>query len=354
MSPYFQSIEKREHEHLSFFYCSKTGLRFLVAIHSSVLGPALGGCRIREYVDEAAAVEDVLRLSEGMTYKNSLAGLDLGGGKACVWKGPKGFSDRPAIFRKIGECVESLGGRYITAEDMGTSVEDMRHAREQTKHVAGFPIEDGGSGDPSPWTALGVFHAIRAACERRFGSVDLRGRSVSIQGVGHVGSFLASHLHRAGAKLFISDPSEENLRRVAQETGASVVSLDALYDLECDVYSPCALGQTVNKDTLIRLRCAIIAGAANNQLFDASLYSPLAEKKILYCPDFAINSGGVISCASEFIESVSRASWLQKKVDSIYDTCHTVLRIADERKLPTETVAVELAKDRIRLASIVD
>jgi leucine dehydrogenase len=282
-----------------------------------------------------------------MTYKSSLAGLDLGGGKACIWKSSETSKDADLVFKKIGQWVEHLGGRYITAEDMGTSVENMRRIREFTKHVAGFPLEDGGSGDPSPWTALGVFHAIRAACEVRFGTQDVAGRQVALQGVGHVGIHLAEHLAQAGAKLVVSDTSEKNLLALKAKLEVEVLPVEAIYDAQVDVYSPCAIGQTVNRQTLGRLQAKIIAGAANNQLEHPGLYKDLADKNILYCPDFAINSGGVISCASEFIEQSSRLPWLKKKVDDIFSTCQKVLSLAREKNIPTEEVALALAKERL-------
>ena len=342
--------EKRGHEQVVFFHYPQVGLKAIIGIHNTVLGPALGGCRMRLYEDEAQAIDDVLRLSEGMTYKSSIAGLDLGGGKSCLIVDPAMKEGRKELFLKFGECLESLNGRYITAEDMGTCVEDIMHMREKTKWAAGFSREQGGSGDPSPWTAKGVYHSIIAACERRYDSQDLTGRHITLQGVGHVGMYLLESLRESGAKVTVCDTNKNSLDKAKGDFGAEVVSLEEIYDVDCDVYAPCAIGQTVNPETLPRLKCDIIAGAANNQLSDESVYSTIRDKNILYCPDFVINSGGVISVGGEFIEGGWSEEWTQNKVKNIYHTIHRILDESEKRSKFPEVVAIELAKERIQEA----
>ncbi|MCB0354320.1 MAG: Glu/Leu/Phe/Val dehydrogenase [Bdellovibrionales bacterium] len=346
-----QESEKRGHEQVVFFHYPRVGLKAIVGIHNTVLGPALGGCRMRLYDDESQALEDVLRLSEGMTYKSSIAGLDLGGGKSCIIADRNLSGEaRENLFRQFGHCLEHLHGRYITAEDMGTSVQDVMWMREVTQFAAGFSREKGGSGDPSPWTAKGVFHSIVAACERRYNSKDLKSRHVTVQGVGHVGLYLVGHLLEAGAKVTVCDSRPEALDETKAKYPVEVVELEKIYDVECDVYAPCAIGQTVNEATLPRLRCDIIAGAANNVLSGPDVYSIIDEKNILYCPDFVINSGGVISVGGELIEGGWKESWVAEKVKNIYHTIHRILDESEKRKRFPEVVAIELAKERIREA----
>ncbi|MCB0318948.1 MAG: Glu/Leu/Phe/Val dehydrogenase, partial [Bdellovibrionales bacterium] len=249
----FDEIEKRGHEQLVFFHYPKVGLKALVGIHSTALGPALGGCRMRLYEDESQAIDDVLRLSEGMTYKSSIAGLDLGGGKSCLIVDPNLEQGRRELFLQFGQCLNDLDGRYITAEDMGTSVQDVMWMREITKYAAGYAREEGGSGDPSPWTARGVFKSILAACERRYGSADLKGKRVTLQGVGHVGMYLLEMLKNEGAHVIVTDTNKESLTEANTKYEAEVVGLNEIYDVDCDIYAPCAIGQTVNPDTVNRL-----------------------------------------------------------------------------------------------------
>lgn len=343
-----EQCSQRGHEQVSFFHYPDVGLKLIVAIHDTTLGPALGGCRMRLYDHEAQAIEDVMRLSEGMTYKSALAGLPLGGGKSCIIADPQMTAGREALFKKLGECLNNLAGRYITAEDMGTSVSDMMWIRSLSKYVVGTDPSKGGAGDPSPWTALGVFGAMRAACERVFTQEpSLKGKRVSIQGVGHVGMYLLEHLTKAGATVTACDTNKKALERAASQYGASIVETDAIYDVPCDIFAPCAIGQTVNPKTLQRLSCRIIAGAANNQLSDKSVYELINSKSILYCPDFAINSGGVICVCAELAEGGPQTNWIQQKVDGIYDTTARVLDESKRRARFTEEVAIELAKERI-------
>lgn len=343
--------EARGHEQVVFFNYPEFGLKAIVGIHNTVLGPGLGGCRMRLYPNEAAAIDDVMRLSEGMTYKSALAGLPLGGGKACIIADPAMKEGREALFKKFGECLNYLMGRYITAEDMGTSVADMMVMKAVSKHVVGTDPKLGGAGDPSPWTAKGVFLSMQAAAERVFGEGrSLAGKRVAIQGVGHVGMYLLGHLTEAGADVTVTDTNAHNLKEASSKYGAKVVSPDAIYDVPCDIFAPCAVGQTINATTLPRLSCTIIAGAANNQLPDRSVYSAINEKGILYCPDFVINSGGVICVCAEVAARGQNTEWITAKVNDIYATTSKVLDEAARRDKFTEEVAVELAKEVINAA----
>lgn len=343
--------EKRGHEQVVFFHKPSVGLKAIVSIHNTVLGPALGGCRMKLYESESEAIDDVMRLSEGMTYKSAIAGMDLGGGKACIIADPTMDVGRDELFKAFGACINELNGRYFTAEDMGTTVKDMMAVRAVTEFVTGKSTEAGGAGDPSPWTAYGTFAAIKAACEFRFGSSDLTGKKVAVQGVGSVGSCLVEHLVTAGASVVVSDVSESALEAVAKEFAVQVVDNDAIYDAAVDVYAPCAVGQTINENTIPRLGCSIIAGAANNQLIDASVYVPLQERDIMYCPDFLINSGGVISVGAELNPGGWSESWVKEKVARIHDNTLLVLEAAKEENRFTELVALDLAKKRIAAAA---
>lgn len=341
----------RGHEQVAFFNYPEVGLKAIVAIHDTTLGPALGGCRMRMYGSEEQALDDVLRLSQGMTYKSALAGLPLGGGKAILMANPTMTEGREALFKKFGECLNALSGRYISAEDMGTSVQDIMLVRGTSKFVVGTDPAKGGAGDPSPWTARGVFQAMRAAvAHANSGDSNLRGKRVAVQGVGHVGMYLVQLLAEAGAHITVADTHDAAVRKAVSDFGAQAAHLDGIYDVPCDIFSPCAVGQTVNADTLKRLSCSIIAGAANNQLPDRSVYSVFSEKKILYCPDFVINSGGVICVSAELAQGTPDVAWITEKVQGIYATTAKVLEESRARGRFTEEVAVELAKERIAAA----
>lgn len=343
----FNQCLARENERLHFFSFPKVGLKAIIAVHSTVLGPAIGGCRMRLYEDEALALDDVLRLAEGMTYKNSLAGIAHGGGKACIIADPSMKEGREELFTQFGRCLESLAGTYYSAEDMGTSVQDVSWMQKETSFICGTDSENGGAGDPSPFTAQGVFSAIKGALSFKNNSENLENKHVVVQGVGHVGEYLVKFLRESGAKVSIADINEKQLRIVSQNYDCKVISLDEVYTTKCDIYAPCALGQTVNNDTLKHLKCDIIAGAANNQLIDDSVYKILEEKGILYCPDFVINSGGVINVAGELLEGGYNEQWVKEKVNAISNTTLKVLNAAKERSKFTEVVALELAKERI-------
>ena len=343
-----EQCQTRGHEQVSFFNYPDVGLKLIVAIHDTTRGPALGGCRMRLYANEAQALDDVMRLSEGMTYKNALAELPLGGGKSCLIADPTMIEGREAVFTRLGECLNHLAGRYVTAEDMGTSVSDMNVVHKVSRFVVGTDPTKGGAGDPSPWTALGVFHAIRAAVERSFSNQPaVNGKHVVVQGVGHVGMYLVEHLAKAGARVTVCDHSSALTDTASKKFGASVVAADKVYDVPCDVFAPCAIGQTINPETLGRLSCKIIAGAANNQLSNPDVSTILRERGILYCPDFAINSGGVICVGAELAEDGPSVPWIQQKVDAIYATTGKVLDEARSTGRDTEAVALGLAKERL-------
>jgi len=335
-------LTKMGHEQVLFCNDAKTGLKAIIAVHNTVLGPALGGTRMWMYDNEADALNDVLRLSRGMTYKNSITGLDLGGGKAVII-GDAHSMKSEALFRRFGQFVNGLAGKYITAEDVGISPDDMVHVSKETKYVVGLP---GKSGDPSPVTAYGVYVGMKACAKKQFGTDNLSGRTVAVQGVGHVGQFLVKHLSEEGAKIFISDIHESTLKNVSETYGATIVSPLEIYDVPMDIYAPCALGSTVNDDTLSRLSCSIISGAANNQLADEKKHGiAVMEKGILYAPDYALNAGGVINCFSE-VAGLS-LEWSKQKAEEIYQTIYQILDRSMTEKIPTYQIANRMAEERI-------
>lgn len=350
MTNVLPQLSKRGHENVLFFNDPEVGLKGMIAVHNTVLGPALGGCRVRNYPTEAQALEDVLRLSEGMTYKSAISGLDLGGGKAVIIADPNDENmnlKRDAFFASFGRFVERLNGSYITAEDMGTSIKDMGSVQKNTKHVVGKSPEIGGVGDPSPWTAIGTMQGMRACAERVYGSKDLKNKTVLVQGVGSVGRKIVTMLKQEGANVIIADTNETLLQAVAKESSARVVQLDALYDEEADIFCPCAIGQTVNETTIPRLKTKIIAGSANNQLSNPKVYSMIEEKGMVYAPDFAINAGGVIAVSFEALADSFSEAEIRMKVDAIYDTVGRIVDESRKRGKFTEVVALELAKERI-------
>ncbi len=321
-----------------------TGLDGVVVLHSTRLGPAAGGCRFWSYPDADAAGEDALRLAQGMSYKNALAGLPLGGGKA-VLRRPEGAFDRAALFRAFGDAIGQLGGRYITAEDVGTTVGDMAEVARRTRHVAGLPPQPGRpGGDPSPWTALGVFRAMQAAAEHRLGR-PIGDCTVAIQGLGSVGAALAGLLHEAGARLIVAEPRSAVAAAVATRTGADIASLAAVLEARCDIFAPCALGGVLTARTIPRLRAAIVCGAANNQLGCAADGDALAERGVLYAPDYVANAGGIINVCAEYL------GWGQAEVAAriagIPDRLRQVWAEADRAG-----IAVNRAADRLARATI--
>ena len=334
-----------EHEQVLFFNDKETGLKGLIAVHDTTLGPSLGGCRIWNYNNEEEALWDVLRLSRGMTFKSAISGINLGGGKAVIISNNK-EQRTEKYWRRFGQFVESLNGKYITAEDVGTSTNEIAYIMKETKHVSGKPIEAGGSGDPSPFTAYGVFLGLKASVKEAFGKDDLTGKKIAVQGVGHVGKYLVEHLTKSGANVFITDINQENLKSVASEFGAKVVGTDEIYDLDVDVYAPCAMGATVNSETIYRLKCAVIAGAANNQLADEKLHGQmLLDKGVIYAPDFLINAGGVINCYRE-VKGLSEAETLPY-IENIYNKTLEIFSKSRSEKIPTQEAAIKIAKERI-------
>ena len=288
------------------------------------------------------ALNDVLRLSRGMTYKNSISGLNLGGGKAVIIGDARSMKSE-ALFRRFGKFVNSLGGKYITAEDVGISPVDMTWVSMETDHVVGLP---GKSGDPSPVTAHGTYVGMKACAKEQFGSDSLSGKKVAVQGVGHVGEYLVESLAKEGADIYITDIHEPTLKRISETYGAKVVGLDEIYDIDMDIYAPCALGATVNDDTLSRLKCSIIAGAANNQLKNESVHGKaVMERGMIYAPDFALNAGGVINCYSE-VKGLS-PEWAMGKADEIYGTISNIVKRSISENVPTYQIANKMAEERI-------
>jgi leucine dehydrogenase len=338
----FDTIASMGHEQLVICNDTSAGYRGIIAVHSTTLGPALGGTRFWSYASDDDAIIDALRLARGMTYKNAVAGLNLGGGKSVIIGNNKTI-DREMIFRAHGRFVESLGGRYITAEDVGTSTADMDFVHMETDYVSGLA---GRSGDPSPVTAHGVFRAIQASAKQCWGSDDLSARTVSIQGCGHVGYYLAKELHEAGAKLVVTDIDPERIKPVISEFGARSVSPEEIYSQRADIFAPCALGAIINDATIPQLNCSIVAGAANNVLLGEQHGVALEEKGILYAPDYVANAGGVINVYSEIAGWSSARAF--RKADEIYDTILKVFDIAKTQMLPTYQAADRLAEQRIR------
>lgn len=337
------------HEQVVFCHDPEAGLKAIIAIHSTALGPALGGCRMWHYHDESEALNDVLRLSRGMTYKAAVAGLNLGGGKAVIIGDPAKDKSE-ALFRAFGRQIESLNGRYITAEDVGTKVRDMAFIRMETRHVTGLSTELGGSGDPSPVTALGVFSGIQACLEAVFGDDSLKERRVAIQGVGNVGYNLARYLHKAGAKLFVSDIDADREQACVREFQAEIVPEEELYSLDVDVVSPCALGATLNPETIPTIRAPIVAGAANNQLADEERDGKaLHERQILYAPDYVINAGGLINVYSE-IHHYPRERALHE-ARSIRDVVAKVIEISKSEGITPAEASDHLAEVRLKMST---
>ena len=340
----FDMLAEMGHEEIVLCSDPSCGYRGIIAVHSTRLGPALGGTRFWTYDSDEEAIVDALRLSRGMTYKNAVAGLSLGGGKSIII-GDNKTKDREGLFRAHGRFVESLGGRYITAEDVGTSTRDMDYVHMETGHVAGLA---GKSGDPSPVTAHGVFRAVQASANTRWGSDSLEGKTVSIQGCGNVGRYLAQELHEAGARLIVSDIDPAKTARVAQATGAKVVGEDAIYSVAADIFSPCALGGIINDETIPLLKVQVVAGGANNQLLEERHGHALEARGILYAPDYVANAGGVINVYGE-VEGWDAQRALDK-ADDIYDTILRVFEIAESYKIPTYEAADRVAEQRLAAA----
>ena len=340
----FEHLEKYRYGEVHVRRDAESGLAAIVAIHDSRLGPALGGSRFISYAHEELALVDALRLARGMTYKAAITGLPHGGGKSVIIRPSKAF-DRTALFTEFGRFIENLGGRYITAEDSGTSVADMEIVRKQTRHVTGLPPKDGGGGDPSPYTALGVRRGIEACVKHALGRSSLDGVRVSIQGVGHVGYYLAKELHTLGAKLTVSDIDLARTNRVREEFGATVVPNDQIFGQDVDVFAPCALGAVLDDGTIPQIRAKIIAGAANNQLAEPRHGDALQARGIVYGPDYAINAGGLVNVAQEYAGYDEKVS--HEKVLRIYDTIFEIVERAKATGVSSDKVADQIVEEKL-------
>ncbi|MDJ0923298.1 MAG: Glu/Leu/Phe/Val dehydrogenase [Acidimicrobiia bacterium] len=340
----FEAIGSDTHEEVLYGHDSVSGLRTIIAIHSTALGPALGGTRFFPYESEETALRDALRLAKGMSYKSAAAGLDLGGGKAVIIGDPQTIKTE-RLLRAYGRIIDSLGGRYITAEDVGATTADMITISKETQWVTGLPDAYGGSGDPSPATARGVLGAMRGVAERLWGSDDLSDRTIAVQGVGKVGSSLVERLTKAGAKTVVCDVNEAALQAVSSEYGSIIVGIDEIFDVECDIFAPCAMGGAINDHTVERLRCAAVTGAANNQLETPDQGDRLASRGILYAPDFIVNAGGIINIADE----MHGYDWRRAAtaVDQIRENLRKVFDKADQQSIHPYVAAIEVAKERI-------
>lgn len=341
----FEEMNRRGHEQVVFCADPKAGLNAIIAIHNTSLGPSLGGVRMWTYAGTDEALRDVLRLSRGMTYKAAIAGLNLGGGKAVIIGDPN-KDKTEALFRTYGRFVQGLGGRYITAEDVGTTVREMEWIRLETKYVTGTSQALGGSGDPSPVTALGVFVGMKASCKEVYGSDSLKGKTVIVQGAGNVASYLCEHLRKDGAKIVVTDIYEAKARKLARAVKATYVKPDRIFSVRGDVFAPCALGGILNNETIPQLKVRVVAGGANNQLLDEKTHMRMImERGILYAPDYAINAGGLINVANE-LEGY-RAERALKQAEGIYDILRAVFALARTENVPTSVAANRLAEARI-------
>ncbi len=347
-SDIFRLMGKGHHEQVCFFFEPTFGLKGIVAIHDTTLGPALGGCRMWSYESERDALIDVLRLSRGMTYKAALAGLNLGGGKAVII-GDSEKDKSEVLWRAFGRFVEGLGGRYITAEDVGTSVEDMVIVRKESQFVSGLPRQDGGSGDPSPVTARGVFAGIKAAVKTRLGLDHLNGIKVAVQGVGHVGLHLVRQLRDEGAEVLVSDIDEKRVGRAVSEFGAVPVPIAEIHRLDVDVFAPCALGAVINDESLPEMRCSIVAGGANNVLKNSDRHGRmLFERGILYAPDYVINAGGLYNVYNELQGNDIEVALRQ--AEGIYDTLLEIFQLSEKEHVPPNEASDRVARARVELA----
>lgn len=339
-------METMGHEQIVFCQDPYTGLKAIIGIHNTVLGPALGGTRMWSYASDGEALTDVLRLSRGMTYKAAISGLNLGGGKAVIIGDSRTLKSE-ALMRRFGAFVDSLNGKYITAEDVGMTTKDMEYIHMETDHVVGIPETLGGGGDPSPVTAYGVYMGMKASAKHLYGTESLKDKRVLVQGAGNVGGFLVDHLAQEGAKVMIADIFQDKIQNILSEhPSVEVVDPHGIAELDMDIYAPCALGATLNDDTIPLLKCQIVAGAANNQLAQEEKHGKMMlERGIIYAPDFLINAGGLINCYSE-LEGYNRERALQH-AENIYETTMTVLRTSGETGKPTYQIANEMAESRI-------
>lgn len=340
------NMNQMGHEQVVFCQDESTGLKAIISIHNTVLGPALGGTRMWHYNSEAEALEDVLRLSRGMTFKSAIAGLNLGGGKAVII-GDSRKQKNEALLRRFGKFVESLNGKYITAEDVGMSTRDMEYIHMETSHVTGLPEYMGGSGDPSPVTAYGVYMGMKATVKNQTGSDNLKGKRVAVQGTGHVGQYIIDHLIKEGAKVWVTDIFEDRIKECTSKYSVEVVEPEAIYDLDVDIYAPCALGGTLNDDTIPRLKAPIVVGCANNQLKNELTHGrQLIDRNIVYAPDFLVNSGGIINVYGELSGYDTKTA--MKKAEFIYDVTLEVLNGASLQGITSQEAAMQFAQKRIQ------
>ena len=345
----FELLKDYEHEQVVFCNDPSTGLKSIIAIHDTSLGPSLGGTRMWNYQHESDALVDVLRLSRGMTFKSAISGINLGGGKAVII-GDSHKDKSEMMWRRYGKFVDSLGGKYITAEDVGTSTQDIEYIFQETKHVAGKPKYLNGSGDPSPFTAYGVYLGMKASCKKAKGNDSLSGLKITVQGVGHVGYYLVDHLVKEGAIVSICDINQNNIKLVTDKHKVQVIDVKDVYTHPCDIYAPCALGATVNNDTLEHLKCSIIAGAANNQLQSEKFHGDIVKQRgIVYAPDFLINAGGVINCYIEVCGEYNEERSM-KFIEKIYDRSLEIFALSDKENINNQEAAIKIAKQRIESA----
>lgn len=343
--PVFGQVSFDDHEQVVFCNDKDTGLKAIISIHNTVLGPALGGTRMWNYDNEWSALNDALRLSRGMTFKSAITGLNLGGGKAVIIGDAK-IQKTPELMKRFGEFVHSLSGKYITAEDVGMTTEDMDTVREVTPYVTGISEEKGGAGNPSPITAYGVFMGMKAAAQFKYGTDDLEGKTIYVEGIGNVGETLVEYLTQEGANVYIADINQQRLEQVSTKYGAHIYRGADLYSESMDIYAPCALGATINNTTINKLQAGIIAGAANNQLADENIHGMLLQQRgIVYAPDFLINAGGIINVFAE-LEGYDRTE-IMRKTENIYTTTIEILNRAQENSLTTHTAALQIAQARI-------
>ncbi|RKQ71217.1 leucine dehydrogenase [Litorimonas taeanensis] len=344
----FSHPDFSDHEGVYFASDPETGLKVIIAVHSTARGPAAGGTRFWHYDTDAEAVTDALRLSKAMSYKNAAAELPLGGGKAVIMK-PEGTFDRTALFAAYGRAIERLSGSYITAEDVGVTPADMDVIHTQTQCVAGLSTGEAASGDPSPITAEGVFRGLQVGAEHIWGSENLTGKTVAVQGLGHVGYALCEKLHRAGAKLLVADINEEVIAKAVSELSAVKVGVADIHAQEADIFAPCALGGALNAKTVPDMKAKLIAGAANNQLRDDSVMSLIEEKGIIYLPDYVLNAGGIINVAAEVSGEYNQA-WVEEKLVGLKATIKTILEVSTAQKISTLRVANQIAEERLKRA----
>lgn len=342
----FAAMEREDYEEVLFCQDKASGLKAIIAIHDTTLGPALGGTRMWTYATEEEALVDALRLAKGMTYKNAVAGLNLGGGKTVIIGDPH-TDKNEAMFRAFGRYIQGLNGRYITAEDVGTTEEDMDIIHQETDFVTGISASYGSSGNPSPATAFGVYQGMKAAAKAAFGTDSLAGRTVAVQGVGNVSFTLCKYLHEEGARLLVADIHREAVNRAVEAYGATAVDPGEIIGVDCDIYAPCALGATINDESLPRLRAKVIAGAANNQLKEPRHGDALHKMGIVYAPDYVINAGGVINIADELNGYHKERAY--KQIARIYDSITRVLEISRLKGIPAYAAADQLAEERISL-----